>query len=376
MGLFGVDIDGGLELAKRVDDKYLPTFEKFNDAQRAALAWYFLPHKSSKKTLGVTRPRILKWYCPFADQRIFPSGHRYCINVYTGCSHNCQYCYADSYEPDEANCKKDFERGLLRDLADLETYDVPPAPVHLSNSTDPFQPLESKVGQTKFALQQIVEYRHRFASTVLLTKNPAIATQPEYLEILLALINLPSNHPAKARFEHANLPALRVEVSLAFWRDEARAFYDPAAPSVENRIQAIRTLRQAGVPVVLRIDPLLPPDQLLRDESYEDFSLPTPQTTRDLEELLKFAADIKAMHIVYSAARIVQPRFKPISQSMQNLKRVYEHIANLEKLIFRGGSFRLPERIVTQQIFQPFIWLCKNQGITAMHCPQNLISTP
>jgi hypothetical protein len=170
------------------------------------MSWYFLPHRSAKQSLGVTRPRILKWYCPFADQRFFPSGHRYCINVYTGCSHKCEYCYADSYEPDEAGCKKDFERGLLKDLADLDAYDVPAAPVHMSNSTDPFQPLELKVGQTKFALQQILKYRHRFTSVVLLTKNPAVAAKPEYQDILRNLIDLPVNHPAKSKFENANSP--------------------------------------------------------------------------------------------------------------------------------------------------------------------------
>lgn len=188
--------------------------------------------------------------------------------------------------------------------------------------------------------------------------------------------NLPADHPAKSKFENSNLSALRIETSLAFWRDKARAFYDPAAPSVKIRMQAIRTLRQAGIPVVLRIDPLLPPAELLHGKSYEDFGLPTPQTKQDLEEIVKFAADVNAMHIVYSAARIIQPRFKPMQQSMQNLKRVYEHISQPEKLTFRGGSFRLPENIVKQKIFQPFVELCKSYNISALHCPQNLISTP
>ena len=376
MNLFGVDIQSGLELAERVGDKYRPVFEKFDDKQRAALAWYFLPHRSKKPVVGPTRPRILKWYCPFADQRIFPTGHRYCINVYTGCSHNCEYCYAASYEPEVVNCKKNFERGLLRDLADLDTYDVRSAPVHLSNSTDPFQPLEQKVGQTKFTLQQLLRYRHRFTSIVLLTKNPSIAAKPGYLEILQALMKLPGGHPAKHKFDKSGSPALRVEVSLAFWRDEAREFFDSGAASVESRTKAIRTLRKAGIPVVLRIDPLLPPPESLEDKSYVDFDLPTPQTHNDIEELIKFAVEAKPMHIVYSAARIVQPRFKPMSEPMQKLKSVYEHLASPDKLVFRGGSFRLPENIIREQIFAPFLQLCKTHNIPAVFCHKNLISTP
>ena len=92
-----LDLELGLSLARRVNSKYQPVFEKLSDRDSAALAFYFLPHGSKKDVLEVTRPRVIKWYCPFADQRKFPSGHRYCINVYTGCEHKCQYCYAAGY---------------------------------------------------------------------------------------------------------------------------------------------------------------------------------------------------------------------------------------------------------------------------------------
>ncbi|MCL2118121.1 MAG: hypothetical protein FWH27_06795 [Planctomycetaceae bacterium] len=46
---------------------------------------------------SVTRPRVVKWYCPFADQAVFPSGVRDSINVYCGCEHGCHYCYVQGY---------------------------------------------------------------------------------------------------------------------------------------------------------------------------------------------------------------------------------------------------------------------------------------
>jgi len=128
------------------------------------MALYFLPHGSKKPTLCPTRPRVVKWYCPFASQRHFPSGHRYCVNVYTGCSHACEYCYAASYEPAAAGVKRDFARSLDKDLADLERFDVPPAPIHLSNSTDPFQPLERDAGHARLALWRILDHRGRFTT--------------------------------------------------------------------------------------------------------------------------------------------------------------------------------------------------------------------
>jgi len=87
MGISGQGLAKGLSLAERVHPKYRPVFEMLSEADRAAVALYFLPHGSKKDLLDVSRPRVVKWYCPFADQREFPSGHRYCINVYAGCEH-------------------------------------------------------------------------------------------------------------------------------------------------------------------------------------------------------------------------------------------------------------------------------------------------
>ena len=378
MPLFdSLDISAGLALADRVDPKYESVFDAAgNDRDRAAMAMYFLPHRSRKEVVSVTRPRMIKWYCPFADQRDFPTGHRYCINVYTGCSHGCTYCYAASYEPDEPGCKRDFEKQLLRDLADMEAFDVPPAPVHLSNSTDPFQPLEETVGQTRLALAQISRHRNRFTSVVLLTKNPAIAAGAGYVELLKELSTLPQDHPRHDEFHKRNIPGLRVEVSLAFWRDEARQFYDPGAPSIESRIEAIRTFRQAGIPVVLRIDPLLPRDPLPNGKPLSSFGLPNVQPIEDLQQLVAFAAEQGVMHIVYSAAKIVRPRFKLMGESMQKLKDAYEQIASPQRLVFRGGSWRLPEPVLRQHIVDPFLALCRRHQLPAKFCKQNLLTTP
>ena len=357
MPLFGADISDGSELAERVHPKYRPVFDAATLEDRAAMAMYFLPHRSKKDVLAVTRPRVLKWYCPFADQRHFPSGHRYCINTYVGCAHDCSYCYAAGYEPEQATCKTGFERGLLRDLADLDEYDVPPAPVHLSNSTDPFQPLELGVGQTRLALEAILARRHRFTTVVLLTKNPAIPARPDYAELL------------------QRLAPLRVEVSLAFWRDEVRTFFEPDSPPVQDRIAAIRRLRQLDIPVVIRIDPLLPRSPLPGGKTFNDFGLLEAQPLEDLERLTAFAAEIGAEHVVYSVAKITRPRAKPLPESMHALKRVYERLAAPEKLVFRGGSWRLPHPVAQAHVVDPFLALCRRHDLPAKFCMQNLIET-
>lgn len=268
------DLSKGLSLAARVHPKYQSVFDRLGETDRAAVALYFLPHGSKKDVLEVTRPRVVKWYCPFADQRTFPSGHRYSINVYTGCEHRCRYCYVTGYSDRRPDCKSRFRQDLCKDLEALEFFDVPPAPVHLSNSTDALQPLEQAHRHTLFTLEKLAEHRKRFTTVTLLTKNPAALADDKYIRTLQRLNELPADHPRHAWFEKNGFPPLRLEISLAFSSDEHRRLLDPAAPSVENRMAAIRQLRQQGLPVFLRIDPLFPRDPLTVGEKMGDFGLP------------------------------------------------------------------------------------------------------
>ncbi|MBL7215941.1 MAG: hypothetical protein ISS71_09715 [Phycisphaerae bacterium] len=360
--------DSGLSLLNRIDPRYRPVWEHKSEKDQQALALYFLPHRSAKPVLGPTRPRILKWYCPFACQKVFASGHRYCINVYTGCEHQCVYCYAAGYEPENANPKKSFEKLLCKDMEDLETFDVPPAPVHLSNSTDPFQPMEERFGHTKFALEQILQYRHRFTTVTVLTKNPLRAVQSDYVELFRKLAAAPAGQNGH--------PGLVVEVSLAFLQETARKVYDPGAPSVLERMQGIRLLRAAGIPVVMRIDPLFPRSPITESKTMVDFGLPEAQTIEDLKTLLAFAKENGVHHIVYSVGKLVPPRYRPLPEVMQKMKKVYETVAAPERLVWQGGSYRLPYPIANEKITAPFLKLCEDHNLAAKFCKQNLINTP
>jgi len=362
------------EIVNRIDARYRPVWlgRPTNDQQ--ALACYFLPHKSKKATLCPTRPRLLKWYCPFAHQKVFPSGHRYCINVYTGCAHGCHYCYAASYEPLSPAVKRGFAKMLAMDMVDLEACDVAPAPVHLSNSTDPFQPLEARVGHTRLALESVLARRHRFTSVVILTKNPKLIVDLGYIDLLRQLSRFPQDHPRRVDFADADRPAVLVEVSLAFWREKARKLYEPHAPSVDDRKEGLYRLREAGVPLVLRIDPLFPRDPI-GSGGYGSHGLTEPQTLEDLEQLVLLARRLNVQHVVYSPAKIVQPRARPLSPVMKAMRSVYQHVVAPERLVFRGGSWRLPRDFQTA-VTAPLLNLCQRYGVLAKCCRQNLIETP
>lgn len=362
---------------RRIDPRFRPVWERCSPRNQTALSRFFLPARSTRPLLQPTRPRILKWYCPFAPQTVFPSGHRYCINVYTGCAHDCRYCYAVSYEPSCAGPKKDFARLLGQDLDDLERFDVPAAPVHLSNSTDPFQPLEARLRHARTALEGLLEHRHRFTTIVLLTKNPSLAAQAEYSALLRALGTLPVDHPRRDVWQANRCPPLQVEVSLAFWRDEARLFWDPGAPPVAARVEGIRALRAAGIPVVLRIDPLLPRSPLRENPplAMRDLGLAEAHTLEDLDRLVRFAREVEARHVVYSTAKIVRPRFRPTDRAMAGLRTAYETLSSPGPLLFRGGSWRLPTDVAAR-VTEPFLTICRRHGVAAKFCRTNLLETP
>lgn len=367
-----------LSVLDRIDDKYKPVWDGCCPEDRIALAQYFLPHGSDKPVLGPTRPRIVKWYCPFAWQRDFPTGHRYCINIYTGCDHRCVYCYAAGYAPTQASIKNDFETLIRKDMENLERYNVPAAPVHLSNSTDPFQPLESDVTHTKHTLELILAKRHRFTTVTILTKNPLLAAQPEYLALFQRLAELPASHPRHKESSRKRQPGLVIEVSLAFWQEAARKAYDPCAPTVEDRIEGIRLLQRAGIPLVLRMDPLFP-CPTIGDEpraTLADFGIPEPQTTNDIDNLVGLARSANVRHVVYSPAKIVRPRGRALAGTMHALKAAYEALAAPQKLVWRGGSWRLPQNVAEARVTQPFLEICNRRGVSAKYCKRNLIETP
>ena len=372
------DFEEALSLAGRVDPQYRPVWEGHTAQEQAAMALYFLPHNSSRSTLTPTCSRVIKWYCPFAHQATFPSGHRYCINVYTGCDHRCEYCYAYAYAPPCASRKKDFQKMVLQDLEDLDRFNVPPAPVHMSNSTDPFQPLEGGIGDAKFALEQLAARRRRFTTVTILTKNPLLPVRSGYLDLFKTLLELPADHLRRSFLQQQGLPAFRVEVSLAFWREQARAVYDPGAPTVEERKEGLRTLHQAGIPLVLRIDPLFPQSPLGDQEAktYEEFGIPQPQTSEDIEALVRFAKEIGASHVVYSAAKIVQPRGRKLSPVMLAMRQAYECAAAPSRLEFHGGAWRLPEPVADRCVTQRFLQVCERIGVKAKHCKRDLVETP
>lgn len=353
-------------LIQNVARKFAPVFLKNNyttQEKRAVYRYFF--SRRPKKLPPSLKNRLLNLYDPLADRtKRFPDGLRFCLNVYVGCEHACKYCYVNGYSQESIghspHAKSDFRKNLVKDMNECKNFAVPVAPLHLSNSTDICQEsLETKHRNTLFALNKISEFRSLFSSVVLLTKNPKILCSREYL----SLLNMQSMGPVV------------VQVTCAFWRDEVRKFYEPDAPTVENRLQSIRFLIENGIDIEMRIDPLFPSSELEDEERshrpFGDYSLPEAQSRDDLIHLVQSAKESGIKTIIGKPLKI------PVSNQAEKAKNMFgelfrESFPGRNRTV-QGGSWRLPENY-QQSILLTAAAICKREGIRFKFCKHDLLT--
>jgi len=315
--------------------------------------------RAGTQTLNL-KDRIISLYDPFAARKDFPAGRRWCVNVYVGCAFSCKYCYIisyirDSFQPRE---KKNFRNLLERDLKAIQRLKLHPAPIHISNSTDPLQHLEYKYQHTLFLLQQLLEYRKYFTTITILTKNPAMLCNPEYLNIV------------------KRLNPFQVEVTCPFFRDEIRKAFEPGAPSVENRLEAIRNLREKNIQVALRLDPVFPreplPEEFFNKQFLKDYNAPQSHTEEDIIQLIQFASQVGCKSVIVSPLKLIIGKMGK-SELVSEYIKLYA-AANNGKVIKKGPAYRMPWRLYHDWLKRP-MEVAKSSGIPLIYCKNNLFKT-
>ena len=167
------------------------------------------------------------------------------INPYRGCEHGCIYCYA---RPSHAfyghSPGLDFETKLYRKpraAALLEQELRKPRyqckVITLGANTDPYQPIERKHRITAGLLGVLADYRHPVA---IITKG-ALVLRDKAILAQMAAQNL-----------------AHVIVSVTTMDPKLARVMEPRAASPLRRIQVIRELSAAGIPVSVNAAPLIP----------------------------------------------------------------------------------------------------------------------
>jgi DNA repair photolyase len=235
------------------------------------------------------------------------------INPYRGCSHGCVYCYSrPTHEYLGLSAGLDFESkvlvkedapGLLRERLASPRWE--PRVLSMSGVTDPYQPVERKLGITRGCLQVLAGFRN---PVVIVTKNHLVTRDIDLLSEL-------ARHEAAA-----------VAVSLTTLDDDLRRVMEPRTSRPVRRLAAIRKLSEAGVPVGVMTAPVIP--------GLNDHELPN---------LLSAAAEAGATFAGYVPVRLpgaVAPLFEDwLERHFPNRKgKVLGHIRSM-----RGGKLNDPE---------------------------------
>ena len=167
------------------------------------------------------------------------------INPYRGCEHGCVYCYArPTHEYLGFSAGLDFESrilvkedapSLLR--AELSSPGWEPQVLAMSGVTDPYQPAERRLEITRGCLEVLAEARNPVS---IITKSRLVTRDLDLLS------------------ELADHDASRVTVSVTSLDESLRRVLEPRAPTPERRLDAIRALADASVPVGVLVAPVIP----------------------------------------------------------------------------------------------------------------------
>ena len=167
------------------------------------------------------------------------------LNPYRGCEHGCIYCYArPTHEFLGFSAGLDFESKimvkqnapeLLR--RELSSPKWQPQVIVMSGVTDCYQPVERKLKLTRRCLEVLLEFRNPVA---IITKNFLVTRD---LDLLAGL----------ARHQCAS-----VCLSVTTLDNDLRKVMEPRTSPPSARLNAIRKLSEAGVPVSVNVAPIIP----------------------------------------------------------------------------------------------------------------------
>jgi len=161
-------------------------------------------------------------------------------NLYNGCTHGCQYCYAKRYKKEEyytaANPKKDVIEKLKKDVDQLNG-NTPE--ILLSFQGDVYQHAEMELQLTRQSLEILREKNLPFT---ILTKGGTRAVRD--FDILEGY---------QARFG----------TSLVWLEQVDASKYEPGAALIGDRIEAIEQAKKRCIPTWISLEPVIDTEQAL-----------------------------------------------------------------------------------------------------------------
>ena len=169
----------------------------------------------------------------------------YALNAYVGCAHACTYCYArfmkrftghaepwGSFVDVKINAPELLAREIVRKK---------PGRVWVSGVCDAYQDLERGHLLTRRCLEILV--KHGWPVTIQ-TKSPLVLRDLDLL---------------------GGAADAEVGLTITTADERIRKIFEPGAPPIAQRVEALATIHAAGIPTFVMVAPLLPRAQKLAE---------------------------------------------------------------------------------------------------------------
>lgn len=169
---------------------------------------------------------------------ILRGGFAWTCNPYVGCTFSCTYCYA-AFLPQNRRPVADWGKWFKAKknavaVARTQARKVAGQALYMSSVTDPYMPVERSLGLTRGILEELVEYQPRL---LVQTRGPLVVRDIDVL----------------SQFE-----SLRVNVSIPTDSERVRLIFEPKAPPLQKRWEALKELKASGLKVGVCVTPTLP----------------------------------------------------------------------------------------------------------------------
>ena len=161
------------------------------------------------------------------------------MNLYRGCSHGCIYCDSrrKCYHMEHAFEDIEVKENAVELLENALRRKRKKCMIGTGSMTDPYIPLEMEIGNVRKALSLIYEYGFGFT---VITKSDRILRDLDLLQKI--------NEKTKCV----------VQMTMTTYDEDLCRKIEPNVCTTGERFAVLKKLRDAGIPTVVWLDPILP----------------------------------------------------------------------------------------------------------------------
>ena len=248
------------------------------------------------------------------------------MNLYRGCSHGCIYCDSRSkcYHIEHDFEDIEVKENAIDLLEHALTHKRKKCMIGTGSMTDPYIPLEMEIGNVRKALQLI--YEHGFGFTVI-TKSNRILRDLDLLQKI--------NEKTKCV----------VQMTLTTYDENLCRKIEPNVSTTRERLEVLKILRDAGIPTVVWLTPILP---FIND------------TEENISGILDMCMEAKVYGIICFGMGLTL-REGNREYFYKQLDRLFPHLK--EKYIRTYGNQYVVDSPNNHQLMQLFDQKCSTGGI-------------